>query len=185
MNPLFFPNALAFEQWLSLHHNQNEGVFLLFDKTHQTSSFTPEEALAIALCYGWIDGLIKKVDHQYYQKYFKKRASRSIWSSRNKQLAEQLVQSGRMKEAGLDAMKKAKQDGRWQQAVHPPKDYHLGTFHTLLVPYPQAYSTFLSMSPSVQKTYALSYFSLKKEDSRKRRLLVIIERLHQGLNPME
>lgn len=179
-----FTTQQEWESWLSLHHSQMEGIWLRFDKTLTTSTLTSEQALDVALSYGWIDGLIKRIDDQFYIKYFAKRRKQSIWSTKNKTSVERLIQAGKMKEPGLQAVQDAKNDGRWEKADLPPEDFSLEVFHALIQNNPIAYENFLKMSKSIQKTYAMSYYTLKKEKSRNRRLFVILERLKQNLPPM-
>ena len=108
-----FIDYQAFYDWLNQHHTQKEGIFIQFDKSLKTSSLRADEALEIALIFGWIDGLIRRVDDQYYLKYFKKRAHRSIWSNKNKQLVAQLIQQNRMHPAGYQAIAIAKENGSY------------------------------------------------------------------------
>ncbi len=98
MSEFRFTTQQEWESWLSLHHSQMEGIWLRFDKTLSTSTLTSEQALDVALSYGWIDGLIKRIDDQFYIKYFAKRRKQSIWSTKNKTSVERLIQAGKMKE---------------------------------------------------------------------------------------
>lgn len=184
LSNLLFLNQQAWETYLSQHVNQTEGIWLRFDKTLTTSTLTSEQALDVALCYGWIDGQIKRIDDQFYIKYFAKRRKQSIWSTKNKISVERLIQAGKMKEPGLQAVQDAKNDGRWERADLPPEDFSMEAFHLLIQTDVIAYENFLKMSKSIQKTYAMSYYTLKKEESRNRRLQVILERLKQNLPPM-
>jgi len=184
MNPLLFVDEQSFSQWLNQNHETASGQWLRFDKKLITSTLTPDEALKVALCYGWIDGQIRKLDDQYYFKYFARRTKSSIWSTRNKQIAESLITKGLMMPSGMNAIELAKKDGRWNRSDLPPADFDLDKFKSLLKDYPVAYTNFLAFSPSVQKTYAMSYFVLKKEESRIRRLGAIVDRLEKKLKPM-
>ncbi|HAX03512.1 MAG: hypothetical protein A2Y45_10335 [Tenericutes bacterium GWC2_34_14] len=179
-----FYDKQAFYEWMSMHHLDNEHAWIRFDKTKKTSSLTPFEALDIALCFGWIDGLIKRIDDQYYVKYFSKRLPKSIWSTQNKMFAERLIKEGRMMPSGYQAIELAKKDGRWDKADLAPEDYNLESFKELIKESDLAFKQFNSFSTSIQKTYAMSYYVLKKTESRTNRLHIIIKRLEQGLKPM-
>lgn len=173
-----FINKVDFEAWLSQNYLSNEGLWIIFDKTKQTSTLTSEEALDLALCYGWIDGLIKRIDDQYYQKYFKKRAHRSIWSTKNKKRALELIRLNQMKPCGLHAIEVAKSNGMWDQDNQDPIDYNFDAFLDLIKHIDRvAYENLLKLSKSVQRTYALSYFTLKKPESRKKKAQEITIRL--------
>lgn len=180
-----FKNAKEFETWLQVHHQQDEGIYLIFDKKKQSLTLTSEEALDLALSYGWIDGVLKRIDEQYYQKYFKKRAKNSVWSNKNIKRVEELTNMGLMKPSGLEAIKISKTQGRYVKE-QDPLNYDLETFITIVSTYSkQAHENLLKMSPSVRRAYALSYYSLKKDESKQRRLEVIIKRLIHNLKPME
>lgn len=181
---LYFKDAAQFEDWLNKEQASSKGVFLRFDKSKATSSLTPDQALLIALSYGWIDGLIKRMDQQFYIKYFAPRGKKSIWSSKNKRLAEELIRDNKMHERGLYEVERAKIDGRWEKADLLPEDFSLTAFFELLKDDALAYQHYQLMSPSIQKTYAISYYVLKKEDSRSKRLGVILQRLRDNLKPM-
>ncbi len=184
METTFFLDQKAMHNWLSEHHENHPGIWIKFDKTKSTSSLTAEEALDEALCFGWIDGQIKRVDEQFYLKYFAKRTSKSIWSTKNKTSVERLTQLRKMMPAGLSAVESAKRDGRWERADHDPIEYSKEDFITLLSCDSMALENYLKMSPSVQKTYAISYYVLKKDETRKKRLSIIIDRLKMNLKPM-
>jgi len=181
---LCFHDKEAFFDWLTIHADDPDGIWIRFDKMKITSTLTPYEAVDVALCFGWIDGQLKCENEQFYIKYFTQRRPQSIWSTVNKKNAERLILEGKMMKQGFDAIASAKQDGRWEKADHPPIDYDLDVFTELIKPHERAFEHFSKMSPSIQKIYAISYFALKKEDSRERRLAVIIDRLNQNLKPM-
>lgn len=184
MDILFFKSEEEILSWFQTHHQSDQGIWIKFDKTKTSSTLTAYEALQSALCYGWIDGQIKRIDDTFYIKYFKKRSNKSIWSTLNKKYANQLIKDKKMMPPGLEEIQKAKKDGRWEQSDKPPVEYDLDAFKSLLKDYSKAYDTYMNFSPSIQKTYAMSYFILKKPESRSRRLEVIIKRLESGLKPM-
>ena len=78
------------------------------------------EALDVALCYGWIDGQVKKYDENSYLQKFTPRRPKSMWSKRNKEHVARLEKEDRMKPSGLKEVEKAKGDGRWEKAYDSP-----------------------------------------------------------------
>lgn len=184
MEPKYFKNKEEFYQFLEINHHDHPGIWIKFDKRHMKDKLKPEEALDIALCFGWIDGIIKRIDDDFYLKYFTKRLDTSVWSTKNKKSIERLIKDGLMKPAGLLTVEKAKKDGRWDKADQPPLDYSFDEFMLLIKPNNIAYQNFIMMSKSVQKTYAMSYFILKKQESREKRLTIIIQRLVNNSPPM-
>jgi uncharacterized protein YdeI (YjbR/CyaY-like superfamily) len=106
--------------WLEKNHATSSGVWIkLARKASGIQSVTYDEALEVALCYGWIDGQRKSYDETSFLQKFTPRGPRSIWSKINTEKALRLIESGRMKPAGLKAVESAKQDGRWDAAYAP------------------------------------------------------------------
>lgn len=184
MQDYIFATQAEFHRWLEQNHANHEGIWVRFDKQSHDHCVGPEQALDEALCFGWIDGQIQSIDERYYRKYFAKRRPTSIWSTKNKKSAERLIQDQKMMAPGLEAVNLAKEDGRWEKADTAPSDFSLEDFHRLIQQNEKAYVNFTKMSPSVQKTYAISYYSLKQSESRQRRLQVIFTRLENNLKPM-
>src|SRR5690349_4205617 len=105
------------EAWLDERHAASPGIWLRFaKKASGTPSVTYDEALEVALCYGWIDGQKKSYDEGSWLQKFTPRGARSIWSKINRARAEALIESGRMRPAGLAAVESARGDGRWEAA---------------------------------------------------------------------
>src|SRR5438093_1025628 len=114
---LQFEGQQAWAAWLDEHHATSSGVWLrLAKKASGTASVTYDEALEVALCYGWIDGQKKSYDEASWLQKFTPRGRKSIWSKVNREKAEQLIERGAMQPAGLAAVEQAKQDGRWDAA---------------------------------------------------------------------
>jgi uncharacterized protein YdeI (YjbR/CyaY-like superfamily) len=184
VNIIYFKTKQNFHSYLSENYNSEAGIWIKFDKRNIPDKLTPDEALKEALMFGWIDGQIKRLDEDFYLKYFTKRRPKSIWSTRNKKIAEELINSKEMQPSGKHQIDIAKKDGRWEKSDILPDDFSVEDFKTLLQNNPKALDNYLKMSPSIQKTYAISYYVLKKEDSRNNRLAKIIERLLENKKPM-
>ena len=120
---LTFESTKTWTSWLAKEHDKSAGVWLkLAKKDSGIASITYEEALDVALCYGWIDGQKKGFDDKYWLQKFTPRGPKSIWSKINTEKAELLIASGEMKIAGLKAVEAAKQDGRWDAAYASQKN---------------------------------------------------------------
>ena len=118
-----FASKKKWADWLANEHGKSTGVWLkLAKKDSGIASVTYEEALDVALCYGWIDGQKKGFDEKYWLQKFTPRGSKSIWSKINTEKVEKLIASGEMKPAGLKAIEAAKQDGRWEAAYASQKN---------------------------------------------------------------
>lgn len=111
-----FRTAAAWEKWLAAHV-ADKGAWLKIAKKGQgVTSVTYDEALDVALCHGWVDGLKRSCDEQYFLQRFTPRRPKSLWSKLNIGRVERLVASGRMAVTGLREVEAAKADGRWQAA---------------------------------------------------------------------
>jgi len=184
MNYLF-KNSQEFRSYLEKNHSSQEGIWLVFGKSNGPLTLSPNEALEEALCFGWIDGQIRKVDELTYLKYFAKRRKKSIWSKRNREFSDKLIAEGRMTSYGMDAILQAKKDHVWENELDVIDDEHIEFFHCLIKPFELAYKNLCSMSKSVQKTYTGFYLSAKQESTKVKRLNQIIERLEKNLRPLE
>lgn len=113
-----FRNAAAWEKWLSSNAGAAGMWLKIAKKDSGIASVTYVEALDVALCHGWIDGLKKSLDAQFFLQRFTPRKPRSLWSKINVAKAGELVAAGRMREGGLREIAAAKADGRWEAAYH-------------------------------------------------------------------
>ena len=112
-----FKSQKDWAAWLNKNHAQSPGVWLrIAKKVSELHSVSYDEALQIALCYGWIDGQKKGFDESSWLQRFTRRGPKSIWSKINRAKAEELIKLGKMKPAGLEAIESAKADGRWDAA---------------------------------------------------------------------
>jgi len=112
-----FKNRKEWRDWLAVHHQSETLVWLLIQKVHsQKTGIRLAEAVEEALCYGWIDGQMYRLDDEQFVIRLTPRRRKSIWSKRNKTRAEELIAAGQMTEAGLAAIREAKASGRWQAA---------------------------------------------------------------------
>lgn len=183
--PLLFPTRADFRAWLEAHPDET-GVWLLLGKRGGPKTLTAAQALEEALCFGWIDGLMERIDATCYRKYFAPRRPQSKWSEKNRLLAEKLLSEGLMTDRGLRAIDEAKRRGLYERGPRQqPDGDQVEALRALLSPYETALRHFDAMAPSVRRTYTASYFSLKTEVGRKRRLQQLVERLELNLNPME
>jgi uncharacterized protein YdeI (YjbR/CyaY-like superfamily) len=112
-----FASVSAWETWLLEHHDQ-AGVWIkMAKKASGIPSITHDEALEVALCYGWIDGQRNSYDDNYFLQKFTPRCRKSNWSKRNIAKVARLTEEGRMQPSGLAQVEAAKQDGRWKASL--------------------------------------------------------------------
>jgi uncharacterized protein YdeI (YjbR/CyaY-like superfamily) len=112
-----FESGEAWESWLATEHASSAGVWLkIAKKGSSTQTISYADALAVALCFGWIDGQKGKLDDDFWLQRFTPRKPGSRWSRINTDRAAELIESGRMRPAGQAEVDRAKADGRWAAA---------------------------------------------------------------------
>jgi uncharacterized protein YdeI (YjbR/CyaY-like superfamily) len=139
------------------------------------------EALEVALCYGWIDGLVAPVDAKVYRQRFTPRRPRSKWSQINVASVERLHAEGRLAPAALREMEAAQRDGRWAAAYPPPSKMRPPEdLEAALEQYPEARRFFEGLNS--QNRYAILYrlHDAKRPETRARRLEEFVRMLRDG-----
>jgi uncharacterized protein YdeI (YjbR/CyaY-like superfamily) len=170
----------AWRDWLAEHGTSEREVWLVYYKAGTgKATISYKDSLEEALCFGWVDSLIQKIDEEKYARKFTPRKIGSNWSELNKHLVAKLVREGRMTEAGL-----AKADFSLQEApAARPKRAPLDLPDWLkkgLMASPSAWDNFSKLPPSHQRNYILWISDAKKEETRQRRLREAIERLEKN-----
>ena len=116
-----FSSAEDFQTFLDREHSASPGIYLkLAKKSAGIPSVSFAEATEVALCFGWINGQGKPFDDQWSLSRFTPRRPKSLWSKKNVDSVGRLIESGRMRPAGIAAVEAAKADGRWDRAYAGP-----------------------------------------------------------------
>jgi uncharacterized protein YdeI (YjbR/CyaY-like superfamily) len=183
LEELLVADAEDWRAWLDRHHGESPGVWLVLAKKGKTDPtvLTYGEALLAALCYGWIDGQIRRRDGESYRQRFTPRQQRSMWSARNVGLAEQLLAEGRMQPAGKAAVERARRDGSWEKAYAGPATIEVpDDLAAALAAQPQAAATFARLTS--QNRYAILYrlSTATRAETRSRRLDQYVAMLARG-----
>lgn len=117
IEPIHFEGPADFEAWLERHGSSTDELWVeIFKKHTSVASIDWKEAVDVALCFGWIDSQSRRIDADRYRQRFTPRRPRSKWSKVNRRKVEELISAGRMREAGLAEVERAKADGRWDAA---------------------------------------------------------------------
>jgi uncharacterized protein YdeI (YjbR/CyaY-like superfamily) len=117
-----FPDQATFHDWLDKNFSQEKGFWLRFyKKATNIPTIQIGEAVDVALCYGWIDGLLNTYDDESYLVRFTHRRPKSVWSKVNVAKVEKLIAEGRMQPSGQIHIDAAKLDGRWDSAYSSKK----------------------------------------------------------------
>ena len=180
-----FANREEFREWLCKNCLSGDGIWLLFGKAGGPKTLKAGEALEEALCFGWIDGKMEKLDDRTYKKYFSMRREKSKWSEKNKALAQSLEERGLMTSFGREKIEEAKKNGQWD-APNPMAvtEEQIACVSALLEGYEPACANFQAMPLSVKKTYTRAYFDAKTDAGREKRMAWMVGRLNKNLKPM-
>ncbi len=172
----YFKTQTQWRNWLSKNYNQVDGVYLIFYKVEcEEPSMRWEEAVKVALCYGWIDSTVKSLGNGKRQQYFSPRKKKSVWSKLNKGYIEELIEKGLMHESGLLKINAAKEDDSWSslddvENLVIPKD-----LQTAFNKNKKAYENYTNFAPSYKKGYLYWLNQAKREATRQNRITKIIE----------
>jgi uncharacterized protein YdeI (YjbR/CyaY-like superfamily) len=174
------PDRATWRDWLAKHGASESEIWLVYYKAGTGKATTSyEDSLEEALCFGWVDSLIQKIDEEKYARKFTPRKPGSKWSELNKHLVAKLVKQGRMTEAGL-----AKVEFPLDEAPSArPKRPELALPDWLkegLMASPQAWENFSKLPPSHQRNYILWVSDAKREETRQKRIKEAIERLEKN-----
>jgi len=171
----YFKSHDEWRQWLHDNHADSKGVYLIFYKVeHENDSMRWEEAVKVALCYGWIDSTVKSLGNGKRRQYFTPRNHKSVWSALNKKYIEDLMASNLIHEKGLEIIKMAKKNGSWTalDAVENgiiPEDLQVAFDNN-----PFAFENYNNFSPSYRKSYLYWLNHAKREETRKKRIEEIV-----------
>ena len=178
--PLFFPTPEDLRAWFEANHDK-VGVMWIgyYKKATRLPSVTVGESVDAALCFGWIDGLKRTIDDKAYKIRFTPRRRRSQWSARNLGRMKRLLARGVVAEPGLAAYErrdKSKDRAAYEPDVTtlPPK------YESRIRANPAAWDYFRNTRASYRKQVARWVVSAKKEETRLRRLRILIESSAEG-----
>jgi len=176
MTPKFFRSPSAFRAWLTKHHTTTRGLLVGFHKKGSGKpSMTWPESVAEALCFGWIDGIRRRVDDDSYAIRFTPRRPRSIWSAVNIRRAQELAALGLMTPAGLRAFDVRNENRSGIYSYEQRSDTLPEPYARTMRKHKAAWAFFRAQPPSYRKTIVWWVASAKKEETRLKRLDALIE----------
>jgi uncharacterized protein YdeI (YjbR/CyaY-like superfamily) len=178
---LEFAGARDWERWLEDNHSA-PGVWLRFAKRGAaTTTVTHAQALELAICFGWIDGQLRRLDDDHYLQRFTPRTPRSRWSQVNREKAESLIAAGRMRAPGQAQVAAAQADGRWDAAYEPSSRITVpDDFQRALDADPAAREFFATLTGMRRYAFLHRLHHVKTPQARGRRIAGYIELLREG-----
>ncbi|MFY0674836.1 MAG: YdeI/OmpD-associated family protein [Bacteroidia bacterium] len=179
-------NTEEWRNWLENNYDKKKAIWLIYYKQHSPKhNITWSQAVDQALCFGWIDSVINKIDDDKYKQYFSKRKDKSIWSRINKDKVKMLIENGQMHHAGLASIAVAKQNGSWTfldqvDALIIPEDLKQAfELHN------GALAFYEGLSNSIKKQLLYWVVSAKRKETRNSRISEIAENASKGLKPKQ
>jgi uncharacterized protein YdeI (YjbR/CyaY-like superfamily) len=180
-----FRSQAAFEAWMTANHAREDELWLKIHKKESgLPTVTAAQALEVALCWGWIDGIRKSFDeHSFLQRYTPRRA-RSIWSQVNRDHIARLTAAGRMTPHGQRQVDLAKADGRWDAAYAPIRSTSASSMpedlRAAIEANPRARKTFQTLTR--QNLFALTFRTnnMKTPAGRAKKIAALVDMLARG-----
>ena len=177
-----FADSESFHAWLGAHHDTEREVWIKIHKVKSgLKSITPEEAIRVVLCWGWIDAIRKSFDETSFLQRYTPRGPKSVWSRINVDNVARLIADGRMTEYGLKAVEAAKADGRWDRAYEGSRTMQIpADLQAAIDAEPSAKEMLATLS--AQNRYALAFrvHNMKTEAGRKKKIEAFVAMLKRG-----
>jgi len=187
MTKKLFKNRNEWRTWLKQNHDKISEIWLVFYKVKTSKkSIKYDEAVEEALCFGWIDSVVRRIDDEKHMQRYTPRKDRSNWSSKNKQRVEKLIKEGLMTEFGLKTIEIAKQNGSWNKL--DSVDVRLETPKALADAFAinsQAKEEFENLAPSRKKQFLWWIKSAKRDETRNKRIKETLRLLLENKRPGE
>jgi uncharacterized protein YdeI (YjbR/CyaY-like superfamily) len=180
-----FTSASAFEKWMRANHARESEIWLrIYKKGTGVPTITAADALDVALCWGWIDGIRKSFDDQSFLQRYTPRRAKSIWSQINREHVARLTAAGRMTPAGQQQVDAAKADGRWQAAYAPIRRATESTIpddlRAAIDANPRARRTFATLGRTNLFALAFRTNNMKTPAGRARKIASLVAMLARG-----
>ena len=166
----------AWREWLDKHHASSQGIWLVYAKKHTSlPTLSYEDAVQEALCFGWIDSLMKSIDDRFHMQWFTRRKPKSAWSETNKARLAKLTKAGLMAPAGLAAVAAAKKSGTWNAYADVDKLTIPPELKRAFDANPGAKKNWTTYTPSAQRSFLHMVNNAKRPETRERNVARVID----------
>ncbi len=173
---LYFERDTDWYDWLLNNHTKHRAVYLIFYKLEtEIPTMRWEEAVKVALCFGWIDSTVKSLGNGKRRQYFCPRKPNSDWSALNKTYIKELKKEGLMQPSGLESIKIAKQNGSWSALDDVENGIIPKELKMAFNANPKAFQNYQNFSKGYRKSYLYWLYNAKREATRQKRIAEIIK----------
>lgn len=168
--------------WLRKNHSTKKEIWLIYYKRRTGKPRIPyDDAVEEALCFGWIDSLVKKIDDEKFAQKFTPRKGKSKWSEANKKRARKMIKEGKMTKVGLAKIREAKSNGEWFKTAPVKKGLVIPAYvKKAFATNEKALDNFNNLANGYKRQLVGWITSAKKEETRKRRLTEAVQLLGQN-----
>lgn len=183
MKQVYVKGRKEWREWLSKNHDKEEkGIWLVFYKKYtKKPTLEYNDSVEEALCFGWIDSIIKKIDEEKYVRKFTPRNSKSLWSPSNKKRVEKMMKEKKMTEYGLRKINEAKKSGQWDKADRMKIDFNMPPeLGKALKENKKARKFFEKLAPGYKKQFIGWIKIAKRKETKEKRLKETIKKLEKG-----
>jgi uncharacterized protein YdeI (YjbR/CyaY-like superfamily) len=175
--------ATTFRSWLKKNHKKASGVWVVFYKKHHKDQVPLRELMDEALCFGWIDSTLKRIDEDRTKLRFAPRKPKSHWAQSNKRAVARLEKEGRMTDAGRALVEEAKANGAWVFLDDVDAPVVPDDLAAALKKSAKARRSFEALTRSRKKNFLYWLKSAKRQATRDKRIAEIVLRVREGLAP--
>jgi uncharacterized protein YdeI (YjbR/CyaY-like superfamily) len=166
----------AWRAWLEKHHATSRGVWLVFAKKHtRIPSPSYEDAVEEAICFGWIDSLVRSIDDRFHMQVFTPRKEKSAWSATNKARLKRLTKAGVMAPAGLAAVAAARKSGSWNSYAAVDKMTVPPELQRALDAHPDARKNWPTYTASARRSFLHMINGAKRPETREKYVRRVID----------
>jgi len=182
MKQVYAANRAEWREWLANNHRKESGIWLVFYKKHTgRPSLEYNAAVEEALCFGWIDSIIKRLDEDRYVRKFTPRKANSRWSELNKKRVKELISKGLMTKFGLKKISLSKESGLWEKHDRPQIPFEIPKeLKKALLKNRKANEFFSVLAPTYQKQFIGWIAVAKRQETKDRRVKESITLLEQS-----
>jgi uncharacterized protein YdeI (YjbR/CyaY-like superfamily) len=181
MNLLHLTTRESWRAWLAENHARETEIWLVYSKRHTgLPRVEYDDAVEEALCFGWIDSIVRTLDERRYAQKFTPRKAKSKWSALNRERFARMVREGKMTPAGMAKAPPPEEDGAAQPRVKRVWDSVPGYIEEALRAHGAAWTNFSNLAPSYRRLYIGWIEHAKREETRRKRLAEAVSLLEQN-----
>ena len=174
-NPYYFKNRQEWRRWLEQNHARQKEAWLIYYKKHTGKPrISYDAAVEEAICFGWIDGQVKRIDHEKHMQRFSPRRKNSLWADSNIKRAKEMIRLGKMTEPGMERFR-LHEKTRIPQVIEMPK-----SLEKALKANKKAWQNFQNFPASHRKHFFWMVLSAKKPETAERRIRKIVNRANRN-----